>query len=218
MSTPLPQEKYFFIRSVEHFKDKIKNPALKKQVKAPASARTRPSSRNRSASTVAAEHFTAILAEQAMFDLGIAGAAHPGIRSLRQRQGLEEMEHSSVGFDVQQAVGGSRGGHTGAVGAVAVGDLAGTLGHQVHQPLRDGRLLDPAGHEKRIWRLFGGAGFLRKPTREYGAFIRRNFHPWERDCSDVVQEAGKAVIADGVLKKKSGATSRKAAQALLPTN
>lgn len=254
MSTLFPQGEYFFIRSVENFKDEIKDPALKKQVnafagqerthsrehghfndrlermgykvaswdaaigKALAFAHTHLSPRNQLALTVAAEHFTAILAERAMFDPGIMGPMHPKMRSLWQWHGLEEMEHKAVAFDVYRAVGGSYGARISAMGAVTAGYLAGTFGYQAYQLLRDGKLLDPVGHGKHIWWLLGKPGFLRKAMREYRAFFRRDFHPWERDCSDLIQEAEKALIADGVLKKKSGASSRKAAQALLPAN
>ena len=53
--------------------------------------------------TVALEHFTAILAEDALNGEGLAGA-HPAMRRLLQWHAVEELEHKAVAFDVLRAV------------------------------------------------------------------------------------------------------------------
>ena len=60
----------------------------------------------RLATTVALEHFTAILAEDALSDRGAAGLAHahPAVRQLLEWHAVEEIEHKSVAFDVLEAV------------------------------------------------------------------------------------------------------------------
>ena len=57
----------------------------------------------RLATTAAAEHFTAIMAENA-FKKQILAAAHPTMKSLLQWHAAEEIEHKSVAFDVLQRV------------------------------------------------------------------------------------------------------------------
>ncbi len=53
--------------------------------------------------TVALEHFTAILAENALSD-GVLDLAHPTMRGLLLWHAAEEIEHRSVAFDVLKAV------------------------------------------------------------------------------------------------------------------
>ncbi|HEY8073676.1 MAG TPA: metal-dependent hydrolase, partial [Labilithrix sp.] len=53
--------------------------------------------------TVAAEHFTAILAEEALTD-GELELAHPALRQLLYWHAVEELEHKAVAFDVLRAV------------------------------------------------------------------------------------------------------------------
>lgn len=57
----------------------------------------------RLAVTVALEHFTAILAEDALAG-GTLQAAHPVMRQLLEWHALEELEHKAVAFDVLKAV------------------------------------------------------------------------------------------------------------------
>ncbi len=238
MSTLFPQGEYFFVRSVDNFKDQVEDPALKKQMKGFAGQehtharlhgefndrlerlgyRVKPWDKmiGRSlafghkylpkkvqlAFTVAAEHFTAILAEQAMFDPDVAGPMHAKVRSLWQWHAVEEMEHKAVAFDVYEAVGGSYGMRVLAMGGVTVGYLAGTFAYQSYMMARDGKLLDPVDFSKGVWWLLGKPGFLRKAMGEYFAFFRADFHPWERDCSGLIKAGEAALLEGGVLRPK----------------
>jgi hypothetical protein len=55
------------------------------------------------AATVAAEHYTAIMAENA-FKLGLLDTAHPVMRDLLLWHAAEEIEHKSVAYDVLKRV------------------------------------------------------------------------------------------------------------------
>jgi predicted metal-dependent hydrolase len=74
------------------------------------------------ASTAAAEHFTAILAEGA-FSHGVLDALHPQVRELLAWHAAEEIEHKSVAFDVLRAIDPS---HTLRMSGLALATL--TLG------------------------------------------------------------------------------------------
>ncbi len=60
----------------------------------------------RLATTAACEHFTAIMAEQALQD-GLLDQAHPIMRDLLRWHAAEEIEHKAVAFDVLERVSGS---------------------------------------------------------------------------------------------------------------
>jgi predicted metal-dependent hydrolase len=55
------------------------------------------------ASTAAAEHFTAILADDALAH-GVLDGVHPKVRELLAWHAAEEIEHKSVAFDVLRAI------------------------------------------------------------------------------------------------------------------
>jgi len=134
-----PHGERFFVRSVNHYLDEIKDPELKKQVLAffkqeghHAKAhdtfnnvlrtqgfevdtflgrykkisswmeRLMPAKINL-AGTAAAEHFTAILADDA-FNGGLLEAISPGMRELLAWHAAEEIEHKAVAFDVLQQI------------------------------------------------------------------------------------------------------------------
>ncbi|MCA9678087.1 MAG: metal-dependent hydrolase [Kofleriaceae bacterium] len=135
-----PQGERFFVRSVNHFLDRIDDPELVAQARGFFGQEGKHASAHddyndmlraqgyqidrflaayawwgrevterimppelRLATTAAAEHFTAIMAENA-FKKQILAAAHPTMKSLLQWHAAEEIEHKSVAFDVLQRV------------------------------------------------------------------------------------------------------------------
>jgi predicted metal-dependent hydrolase len=134
-----PHGERFFVRSVNHFRDQIDDPALRaaikgffgqegrhahahdefnailrtqgfevdrflesyKRVSSWIEAHTSPALRL--ATTAAAEHFTAILAEGA-FSQDVLDHAAPELRALLAWHAAEEIEHKAVAFDVLQAI------------------------------------------------------------------------------------------------------------------
>ena len=61
--------------------------------------------KRRLAGTVAAEHLTAILADDLLRNKGHLENADPAISKLWYWHAIEETEHKAVAFDVHQAVG-----------------------------------------------------------------------------------------------------------------
>jgi uncharacterized protein len=142
----------------------------------------------RLAITVALEHYTAILAENALSD-GLLEKAHPTMRGLLLWHAAEEIEHRSVAFDVLKAVAPSyRLRMAGlAVATVALGGywIAATAMF-LQQDWRRGER--------------GGVRAFRKLERPEGAiakrvfirgireFIRRDFHPSQNAMDGLATE------------------------------
>ncbi len=133
----------------------------------------------RLAVTVAHEHFTAIMAENALA-LGVLDGAHPEMRALLLWHACEELEHKSVAFDVLATV---HPGYALRMAGLAVGSITlavywalaarmllrqeGLPRATVRRRLRELRKENPIG--KRVfWR----------GMREY---VRRDFHPSQND-------------------------------------
>ena len=137
----------------------------------------------RLATTAAAEHFTAIMAEGA-FTRGQLDAADPRMQQLLAWHAAEEIEHKAVAFDVLQRVDPS---YTLRIAGLAVATtlLAGywalatrmLLAQQGYTPrtalaeLRTMKRADP------IFKRVFGAGIR--------SYLRRDFHPDDHDQSEL---------------------------------
>jgi predicted metal-dependent hydrolase len=130
----------------------------------------------RLAVTVALEHFTAIMAENALTD-GMLEHAHPAMRSLLLWHAAEEIEHRAVAFDVLRAVAPSyRLRMAGlALGTVALGAfwVAATA-----LLLRQDRERGERGAIRAFRKVKRpGTVFQRVFVRGIREFVRRDFHP-----------------------------------------
>jgi len=161
----------------------------------------------RLAVTVALEHFTAILAEDALTS-GELDQAHPVMRSLLAWHAVEELEHKAVAFDVLRAVNPSYALRVAGLfmGAASLGVfwLLATreLLRQDGMTLRDGardlerlRAQAKASGKTRIPSPVFSRVFLRG-MREY---LRPSFHPNDRDHRRYVAEALAWLEAEGVV-------------------
>lgn len=134
----------------------------------------------RLATTAALEHYTAIMAENAL-EHGLLERVHPGMRELLCWHACEEIEHKAVAFDVLQRVDASYPlrvagmfmATTTLVGfwflgaAMLLGQEKGLRLREILRQLRASMQQNPLG--RRV--------FLRG-MREY---LRRDFHPWQTD-------------------------------------
>ncbi len=131
------------------------------------------------AATAAAEHFTAVMAENALKD-GVLGEAHPMMQALLLWHACEEIEHKSVAFDVLQAVNPSYALRVAGL-AFATINMTAWWFFATRMLLRqDGidreqvkREAQAIGKDDRIVRRVFARGI-----REY---LRRDFHPWDND-------------------------------------
>jgi uncharacterized protein len=162
----------------------------------------------RLAVTVALEHFTAILAEDALTG-GDLASAHPVMRQLLEWHALEELEHKAVAFDVLRAVNPS---YPLRMAGLALGSvvLAGFWISATRALLaQDGLTLRDCGRELASLRRLAaerGSGvgsrsivsrvFLRG-IREY---MRPSFHPNDKDHRRVFEETLARLKAEGVIE------------------
>ncbi|MDB4936146.1 MAG: hypothetical protein JWP87_3118 [Labilithrix sp.] len=160
----------------------------------------------RLAVTVALEHFTAIMAEDALCADDLAGA-HPVMKQLLEWHALEELEHKAVAFDVLKAVHPS---YALRVAGMALGTaLLGTFWIQATRALlvQDGMTWRDAVRE---------LGTLRKQAERTGAhmskpivtrvflrgireYLRPGFHPNDKDHRRVVEATLARLTAEGVV-------------------
>ncbi len=167
--------------------------------------------------TVALEHFTAILAEDALEANDLAGA-HPVMRQLLEWHALEELEHKAVAFDVLRAVHPS---YALRITGMALGSLvlAGFWLQATRALLaQDGLTLRDAGRELGALRKEGERTgqhvskpiFTRVFVRGIREYLRPGFHPNDRSHRRVFEETLARLTAEGIVSgaaEASGAGS-----------
>jgi uncharacterized protein len=157
--------------------------------------------------TVALEHFTAILAEDALSG-GVLEHADPAMRRLLEWHALEEIEHKSVAFDVLAKVHPS---YALRMAGLALGTL--TLGgfwiFATRELLgQDGTSLFAAVRELRSLRMRSerdGVAYVpesiarRVFLRGLREYVRRDFHPADKDNERLAARALARLRDEGVL-------------------
>lgn len=157
--------------------------------------------------TVAAEHFTALMAEDAL-SVDITTGADPVMRNLFHWHAVEELEHKSVAFDVLQEVAPSYALRMAgmAVGATllvifwtyATNELLKQDGSSLLEAKREIDSLRAAAKRKgkpSIAAPLGKRVFVRGILK----YLRRDFHPSERDHTAIVARAIAKLTAEGVI-------------------
>lgn len=140
--------------------------------------------------TVAAEHFTAVLAENILESPELQEMmSDPEIKNLLNWHAMEELEHKSVAFDVYQSIDASETLRINmmrvlAAIAVPIGVLA--VWVSVYTT-------DPVGRRQPLRVLRQTIGVIRGPLlggfyREMKPFKRRGFHPDDIDTSALLNE------------------------------
>lgn len=145
--------------------------------------KTRPSARRAAlAMTVCMEHFTAILAYQVLTNAhATQQGLDPSVRALFQWHALEETEHKGVAFDVYHA---TRGSPTFLRFAMLFSSFSFLLGLFINLTAllyKDGSLWKWSTWKTGIAFTFGPRqGFLTRPIRDWLAFFKPGFHPWQQ--------------------------------------
>ena len=140
--------------------------------------------------TAALEHYTATLAETLLGDPEArAEVGHDGVRHLLMWHALEESEHKAVAFDVYRAVGGSERMRKTAMWVVHLNFIFETGTWTLISLAKDP---DARRHPLRVLRgvvRLTHSPFTRPRTvRQLFQYHRRNFHPNDRDTTQLIAE------------------------------
>ncbi|MDB4998783.1 MAG: hypothetical protein JWM74_6215 [Myxococcaceae bacterium] len=144
------------------------------------------------ATTAACEHYTALLAEDAL-SIAVLDGAHPTMRALLLWHAAEEIEHRAVAFDVLQEINPSLGLRAGGL-ALATVSLAGFWVAATTMLLVQDREVGVARFV-RDWK----AAQAKEPDdgvffRGLRAYLKKDFHPSQNDvdklAADYLASAG----------------------------
>jgi len=135
--------------------------------------------------TIALEHFTAILADALLNEPRILENAEPHYARLWTWHALEETEHKAVAYDVWLAVCGrgpvaylqrSMGLITATIifWAIAIPFYLRIIGHERE-------LTNAKGWREMLRYAVGDIGVLRKLVKPWADYFRPSFHPWDHD-------------------------------------
>ncbi len=137
------------------------------------------------ASTAAAEHFTAIMAENALRD-GVLDTADPIVKQLLLWHACEEIEHKAVAFDVLQKVNPSYALRIAGLAMASV--MLASFWVAGTRMLLEQEGISGRNARRELKRLGGdnpiGKKVFLKGIREY---LRRDFHPWDNDNLHLAQ-------------------------------
>lgn len=140
------------------------------------------------ASTVGMEHITAVMAEYLLNHQHILEPLTPSVRELLLWHAVEEIEHKAVAFDVYEAcVGQRRRLHI----VMGVQTLLFVWQISVYQIalLRWAKkvpsIRDWVGAAKFFW---GKDGLVRNIVKPYLAYFRKDFHPWDHDNRQLIDD------------------------------
>ena len=144
--------------------------------------------RRRLAGTVASEHLTAIMANEMLNHKDALKGADPNVAALWLWHGVEETEHKAVAFDVFIAVGGTIGERRQALIMNTFFFFRDTFRNLCIMLKSDGKLWS-----LRVWLgglkyLFVAPGILRRVFFAYLRFFRKDFHPWQHDNRELIDE------------------------------
>ena len=165
------------------------------------------SPRMRLAVTAALEHFTAIMAENALTSRELSHA-HPEVRHLLEWHAVEELEHKAVAFDVLAEVAPSYPLRImgmvlatltlGGFWIFALRELLKQDGSTIRQALRELGELQKRGIEGGQF-LSGAPVAKRVFGRGIRAYLRRDFHPNDVDHAPLIAASLKRLAEEGVL-------------------
>lgn len=139
--------------------------------------------------TVAAEHFTATLAEDFLEnDLDVFSDADEVMKAFYTWHGIEEVEHKAVAWEVYDKVAG--GGYFTRISAFGFlllfsPMLIGAIAYMLYV---DNKLLDIRVYRRGLHRIFINPGFGLRILPKVGAYFKPTFKPWETGYPKIFHE------------------------------
>ena len=146
------------------------------------------SPRRRLAGTVANEHLTAIMAHDMLSRDDALDNADPEIAALWRWHGVEETEHKAVAFDVHLAVGGTVSERRHALILNTFFFFKDTMRNLCIMLKHEGKLWSLREWGTGLKYLFIKPGMLRRVFPAWLRFFRRDFHPWQIDNRELIDE------------------------------
>jgi predicted metal-dependent hydrolase len=140
------------------------------------------------AATITLEHFTAILANQLLSNPRLTEGMHPAVRPLWIWHAVEETEHKAVCFDVYRAVEGGELQRILMMARMMFGFPFFITCIQLSLLLRDGKLFDLRDFRRYFAFVWGREGVVRALWPEIKSYYRRDFHPWQCDNRDLIDD------------------------------
>ncbi len=164
------------------------------------------------ATTVALEHYTAILAEQLLRD-----TEHQ--ENIQDREALklwmwhalEENEHKSVAYDVYELIGGGYFTRVIAMIVATIGFIVFVGQGHLRMLWANGTLFDIKDNAKGFWKLLGWKGLFPRLLFKYLDFYRPGFHPNDHDTVKLLEDWRERMLNEGGLLAEQTYSKSKAA-------
>lgn len=142
----------------------------------------------RLAITSAVEHFTAIMAHDILTNPKSTEGMDEKFKALWKWHAVEETEHKAVAFDVYQQAGG---GYIRRIIAMMIVTVMFCMRVSTVQAIflwKDGKLFSPKVWWQGIKMYFGSNSLIKNIWRDYVDYYRPNFHPWDQDNRELLQD------------------------------
>lgn len=139
------------------------------------------------ACTTLMEHFTALLAEELLTDEKFISKFDKTFLPMWQWHALEELEHKSVAYDVQDLVGNNKALRVMASIYVGAAIVPAAVASWFYLIAKEGKLTDFKDMGKGLNLLLGKRGFVSKILPKMGVYSARSFHPNKHDTKQIEQ-------------------------------
>lgn len=144
-------------------------------------------------STIALEHFTAILADQHLAQPDLLSAADPAIKRLWQWHAIEETEHKAVAFDVfleatKHWSPAKRYLLRTWSMAYITWQFSQNIANHATRLLMADNYSEPQARRAARRFLWGTPGLFRRVWRTYFSWYLPRFHPWNHDNSAQLEQ------------------------------
>ncbi|MDO3721524.1 metal-dependent hydrolase [Marinobacter sp. chi1] len=149
--------------------------------------------RHQLAITCALEHITAMMADLLLERDDVRADLHESMQPLWVWHAIEETEHKAVAYDVFKQAGGTYAERafylllsTAVLGVVASWFTARMM-------LRDRKRFSLTDSARGLWQLWGRKGAFSSLIPSWLDYFRPDFHPWDKDNSELVAEFKKQI-------------------------
>jgi len=150
------------------------------------------------ATTVALEHYTAILAEQLLRDKQHQeNIQDPEALKLWMWHALEENEHKAVAYDVYQLTGGGYFTRVFAMILATLGFIIFVGQGNIRLLWANGTLFNLKDNLKGLWSLWGWKGLFPRLLFKYLDFFRPGFHPNDHDTVQLLDDWRHKMLDEG---------------------